>query len=1135
MNYLSSSITQIELHYDVVIVGSGYGGAIAASRFARAGKKVCVLERGKEFQAGDFPNSIFSALPEIQVDYPAGGEKTRQGSRIGLFDFRCNKDVNVFVGCGLGGTSLINANVAMRADKSTFNSFAWPEEFRNDVDGLLQESYQHAEDMLKPEVYPDQFPALSKFKALARSSSVTDSECEKLPINVNFSSGENHVGIHQNACVLCGDCITGCNFGAKNTLTTNYLPDAFQHGAKLMTQVDVRHVEQKKSRWHVHYQVLRSGKEKFDSPTLFVSADVVWLSAGTLGSTEILMRSKEKGLPISNQLGKRFSGNGDYLGFAYNCDQSIASVGKGDDAPLCENPVGPCIIGGVKLEREDKSKSIIIQDGAMPSAISLFLPYILSRAAKMTGRDTDSGFFDRVKEKLRVWLSFIRGAYYGAIKNTQTYLVMSHDSSGGEMKFENNRVRVSWDDVNDQEIHKDIDNTLYNMTKILGGMYVKSPTEGDRPEDRYVTVHPLGGCAMADNASLGVVDHRSRVFSTSKGTAVHAGLYVCDGSIIPSSIGVNPLLTISAVSERAVKLLADDKGWIFNYDFKNVDTSEFADRSIGIEFDETMRGFLAGPETGDYQQAFETGKSLSNLALLNCTVVIDDLDKFMQDRALSAWLTGSFRCAAINKSPMAIEKGEFNLFVEDHLDPRAKKMTYKMILRDEHGKQFYFDGYKAIKDDPGFDSWDDTTTLFVVVYAGSSNTGIEVARGIVNIKVKDLYRQLKNIRVIGAKGIGQRLTATSKFGRFFAGEIFDMYGGIFASKTYFDPNAAPRQQRDLRVNPPEVIHFKTEDQTLLKLTHYKGGRKGPVLLIHGLGVSSRIFSLDTINTNLTEYLVQNQYDVWLLDLRSSIDLSASNLQFTLDTLAQQDMPAAVSKVLELTGHKTLQAVAHCAGSNALVMSLLNGLQGVRSMVCSQTLTDFYTPKLTRLKAGLFMPGLMKLTGIKSLNAYVDENSDWKQKLLDMALRFHPLESEERCQNANCHRITFMYGHLYEHDKLNTATHNTLHELFGIANISTFEHLALMIRKKKLVNDQGQDTYMKNLKNLRLPTLILHGEENACYLPKSTEKSLFRLIKVNGNEYYQREIIPDYGHIDCIIGANASDDVYPYIVKHLDAN
>jgi cholesterol oxidase len=126
MPRLSLPLEKIKSSYDVVVVGSGYGGGIAASRLARAGRSVCVLERGKEFQPGEYPNTLPEAMRETQTDTPEG----RLGPHTGLYDLRVNPDLNVFVGCGLGGTSLLNANVALRADPRVFADPRWPAELR---------------------------------------------------------------------------------------------------------------------------------------------------------------------------------------------------------------------------------------------------------------------------------------------------------------------------------------------------------------------------------------------------------------------------------------------------------------------------------------------------------------------------------------------------------------------------------------------------------------------------------------------------------------------------------------------------------------------------------------------------------------------------------------------------------------------------------------------------------------------------------------------------------------------------------------------------------------------------------------------------------------------------------------------
>src|SRR5205085_1324933 len=171
------------------------GGGIAASRLARAGRDVCVLERGKEFVPGEYPDTIHEVTHELQVDSPEG----HVGSRTGLYDLRANPDQNVFVGCGLGGTSLVNANVALEADPRVFEDPVWPEEIRADSGGLLAQGYEWAREMLRPTPLPDSID-LKKLDALERSSGATGGRFYRPPINVNFEDQVNHVGVHQQAC-----------------------------------------------------------------------------------------------------------------------------------------------------------------------------------------------------------------------------------------------------------------------------------------------------------------------------------------------------------------------------------------------------------------------------------------------------------------------------------------------------------------------------------------------------------------------------------------------------------------------------------------------------------------------------------------------------------------------------------------------------------------------------------------------------------------------------------------------------------------------------------------------------------------------------------------------------------------------
>ncbi|MGH9448630.1 MAG: choline dehydrogenase, partial [Terriglobia bacterium] len=295
-----------------------------------------------------------------------------------------------------------------------------------------------------------------------------------------------------------------------------------------------------------------------------------------------------------------------------------------------------------------------------------------------------------------------------------------------------------------------------------------------------------------------------------------------------------------------------------------------------------------------------------------------------------------------------------------------------------------------------------------------------------------------------------------------------------------------------------------------------------------------IFRLDTIRTNLVEYLTARGFDVWALDYRASIELPCSQKQSTADDVAAYDYPAAVAKVREITRAAGVQMVVHCYGSISFFMAMLRGLEGVRSAVCSQVATHLVGPSMTRIKCGLYVPEFLELLGVKSLTACVDDRAGWEEKLYEAAMKLYPIPASQRCASPVCHRITFLYSQAFEHANLNALTHDVLHELFGTASICGFEHLARMVRKGHIVTAHGQNAYLRRLDRLAIPIAFLHGSRNQCFLPESTKLTYDLLRAKNGKKLYTRYVIPRYGHSDSILGKDAARDVYPYIARHLEA-
>jgi len=1134
---IASPLDHMRNHYTVVVIGSGYGGSIVASRLARAGQRVCLLERGREIVPGEYPDTQLEAARSIQLDTADGV----RGADDGLFRFSVHEDISVLSGNGLGGTSLINANVSLPPDPRVFADERWPSAVRDDLDSLLGESMDRARDMLRPVSYPGDWPPLAKLDALERAANHVGEPFSRPPINVTFESGVNHVGVTQKACTLCGDCVTGCNEGAKNTLLMNYLPDAKKHGAEIFCNVEVRHLEKEDDGvWTVHYRAVGLGRESFDAPDAFVRADIVVLGAGTLGSTEILLRSRDQGLSLSNRLGESFTGNGDVLGLAYNGDAAVHGIGYGAAGTDERPPVGPCITGVVDgRSKPDVTDGFIVEEGTIPGALAGLLPEILGTMSGLIGKDTDER--DSGTEVGRVIESVFRGPYHGAVDNTETFLLMAHDDAGGRMEMADDRLEIRWPGVGDAAVFHTANAMLEEMTAALGGTYLHSPLWSRLTGRDLITVHPLGGCAMGDDAATGVVDDRGRVFCGTDGAVVHDGLYVADGSIVPMSLGVNPLLTISALAERIAALLASDHGWQIDYRPDATPMDAGPPGRAGIRFTETMRGFLSSAvETDTAELAAAGSGEVAALAdeiertglpcSFTLTIASDDIAALLADPAHGAIAFGTVDAPGLHPEPLTVSEGEFQLFATDPRRDGIRRMLYRLHLTSEDGDEFDFEGIKVVRDDPGLDTWADTTTLHVSVRR--SGDGLLLGRGILRIELADFLRQLRTIEVTGADGTLDRLRWQARFGLMFSGTLFDAYGPIAPGPGVFDPDAPPRKRREIRTGPPEPHSVFAADGTELLLTRFRGGDRGPVLVTAGVGVSSRVFRLDTLDTNMTEALYAAGFDVWLLDWRASIDLPSATQRWDLD-VAASDLPAVVDEIRTVTGAAEIDAFVHCVGSIAFFLALLRGMEGLRSVISSQVAIDTVTATIGKWKAGLHIPGVLDALGVDSLTAYVDTDGGWKSRLFDLVLRAQPVDADERCDSATCHRGTFMYGLLWEHSQLNKATHDTLHEWMGVVNIDVIEHLALMGRRQHVVTADGDEGDLDHLDRLAMPITFIHGSENEVFVPLATERTLERLRTANPGVPYERHLLPGYGHLDAVMGANAARDVYPLILRHLE--
>jgi cholesterol oxidase len=184
----------------------------------------------------------------------------------------------------------------------------------------------------------------------------------------------------------------------------------------------------------------------------------------------------------------------------------------------------------------------------------------------------------------------------------------------------------------------------------------------------------------------------------------------------------------------------------------------------------------------------------------------------------------------------------------------------------------------------------------------------------------------------------------------------------------------------------------------------------------------------------------------------------------------------------------------------------------------------------RIRAGLDLGTAAAKAGLENITTDFDSQKKL-DVFIDNVLRLVP--SKEQCTSAVCRRILGIYGDVYKHDNLNEGTHRAIHEMFGVANMTTFNHISLMVRKGQIVDKEGGDTYLPHIDRLAIPVTLVTGAENNLFLPEGTAKTLQTLSQANDATLYERIVFPHYAHMDLYIGRDSARDVYPTIVAQLD--
>ncbi|MDJ0798506.1 MAG: GMC family oxidoreductase [Calothrix sp. MO_167.B12] len=549
---VNNLVSKVENHYDAVIIGSGFGGSVMAYRLAEAGLKVCVLERGKEYPPGEFPRS---------PDKMKKNFWDPKNNLYGMFDIWSFRDIAAIVSSGLGGGSLIYANVLIRKPEKWFvkedlqkgGYEYWPVK-RCD----LEPHYDCVEKMLNAQTYPYN-NSTPKTQALQFAAQELNLDWYLPNLAVTFANDgqppaqgepieEKHRNLHDRTrytCRLCGECDIGCNYGSKNTLDYNYLSEAKRHGAELKTLCKVHYFAPNDGGGYKIYYCHYNSQGEGEKSEHLITADQLILCAGALGSTYLLLKSQKRGsFPhLSKQLGTRFSGNGDLINFALKANRKI------------DGSYGPVITSTIHMPDEldgGEGRGFYLQDAGYPDFVNWMLEmteapgnirrqlFFILRWLWASIRKTglrDSNLSEEISQLL-----------FGKTEISSTLLPllgMGREIPDGIMKLRRDkkgkdRLDVTQNFENDRIYFQRLRQTMKDVAQQLEAQYIDNPIWFLR---QTIAAHPLGGCPMGRNKDEGVVNSHGEVFD-------YPGFFIADGSVMPGPVGPNPSLTIAALSDR---------------------------------------------------------------------------------------------------------------------------------------------------------------------------------------------------------------------------------------------------------------------------------------------------------------------------------------------------------------------------------------------------------------------------------------------------------------------------------------------------------------------------------------------------------------------------------------------------------
>lgn len=520
-------------HYDVLVIGSGFGGSVTALRLTEKGYKVGVLEAGARFDESSYPSTSFDAKRFLFA--PALG-------MYGIQRIDMVKDCMILAGAGVGGGSLVYANTLYEPLDAFYRDPSWAH--ITDWKSELAPYYDQAKRMLGVVETPWHTPSDEVMKQVAEEMGVGET-FHPTPVGVFFGStadqadkqGAAHAdpyfggaGPERNSCIGCGECMTGCRHNAKNTLVKNYLYLAEQNGAVVHPLTTVTRVVPRaeggysiETRWTKAKLSRRTAVKTF-------TADQVVFSAAALGTQKLLHQLKGEGdLPhISDRLGVLTRTNSEAILGALAPDLST------------DYTQGVAITSSFHPDEHTHIEPVRYGKGSNAMA---FMQTVL--ADEVPGESRVRTWLKELWSKRREAFDLYDMKHW----SERTVIALVMQTLDNSITTVGVKGRFGWR-MSSRQGHGQPNPTyipvaydaVRRMARLIGGEPGGNIGE---PFERPLTAHFIGGCTIGDSPESGVVDGYQRMFG-------HAGLHVVDGSAISANLGVNPSLTITAQAERAM-------------------------------------------------------------------------------------------------------------------------------------------------------------------------------------------------------------------------------------------------------------------------------------------------------------------------------------------------------------------------------------------------------------------------------------------------------------------------------------------------------------------------------------------------------------------------------------------------------